>query len=243
MLGSQAVTAMAVDSQDNVVLAGQFGPSLQLGSPLMAYGTADVFLAKVPQNLTPITWANHYGDFGGTGKSAPSWIATDGADAILVTGTTAGSGDLGNGTMPAMGDGFIAKYDGKDAYKWAMRFNGAPGPGGVASDTHSNVVLAGNVGPPSGGPLSFGGASLPPIGSMSNVYLAKLDPSGKQLWAEVFGTTDGTYHEGPAVVTTDPSTEDVIMAFHNRGTLTIGQDTIPTADPQAGTLILARFHP
>jgi hypothetical protein len=244
--GIQHPTGLAIDSSDDVLITGTFYPSIQLDSNnLITKGLSDIFLAKFYTSgsgyQATVVWANRYGgvqsDYGGT-------VAVDPSGSISLTGTTAGPVDLGNGSMvvaplPGAVDGFVAKYDSVGTFSWAKTFGGTLGviSQQASSDTNGNVVVAGA----GAGTFDFGGGSvLMPAGSNPNVYLAKFGTKGTYEWAKLFGDTNGQQYP---VVAMDPTTQEIVVAFANGGTVNLGKGPL-TATPAGNiSLVVARLKP
>jgi hypothetical protein len=90
----------------------------------------------------------------------------------------------------------VARYDASGKRLWRKRF----GNGNdnlhteVALGPHGDIVVAGSF----GGTVNFGGEEIK-SGSMSDVYVAALDPEGKHLWSRHFGGGRYQYLSGLAV--------------------------------------------
>jgi Beta-propeller repeat len=105
--------AVAVDSTDSVLLAGQFSGAVKFGGPpLQSTGGRDAFLAKqAPWGDT--LWAQGYGDPSSqTNASTAGGVAADPSSNVLVTGAFSGSIDFGSSTLTSAGgsDIFVAKF-------------------------------------------------------------------------------------------------------------------------------------
>lgn len=90
----------------------------------------------------------------------------------------------------------VARYDASGKRLWRKRF----GSGNdnltteVALGPHGDIVVAGSF----GGTVNFGGEEIR-SGSMSDIYLAALDPQGRHLWSRHFGGGRSQYISGLAV--------------------------------------------
>ncbi len=244
--GSQVPYGMAIDSANDVVITGGFSHSIQLGTmSLLATGTNDIFLAKFYTGTTwepTIVWGQHFG--GANATDYGSGVAVDSSDAVLLVGSLNGTTNLGDGGMPVAPlsfafDGFVAKYDSAGTYGWAKTFGGTLGLSGspqVTSNKNNDVILAGA----GAGTFDFGnGVPLMPVGSAPNVFLTKLDTTGKYDWAKLFGDTNGQQFP---VVATDPTTQEIVIAFANQGSVNLGQNQLSVASG-AVDLVVARFTP
>ncbi len=104
-------------------------------------------------------------------------VAADGAGNAYITGATDGS--LG-GPNVGGSDVFLSKYDASGTLVWTKQFGSPAGEYGlgVAADGKGNVFVAG---------YTYGTLSGLNAGS-SDVFLAKYDASGTQLWLRQTGT-------------------------------------------------------
>jgi hypothetical protein len=169
----------AVDAAGNVILAGDFLGTLEIGGALA--GTASKprsFLLEVGSGGT-LRW--HRTMPLGNSTEDPSAVAVfadPSGDAILL-GETYGAGtgvDFGGG--PVAGDvawvGFYARYDAAGAYVASRIFAASeetPAPGGVAYDPSLGVVVSGgNVEALDGSGERLWTASLPPMASDEGLF-------------------------------------------------------------------------
>lgn len=209
--GSDAMgVAIAVDTADNVYMAGLFGLSADFnadgtGGTLTAIGYIDMFLAKYDSDGN-YQWAQSVGtniymglDYG---------LAVDkSTNDVYVVGAFAGSGDFnpgaGTATLTAVGnaDIFIAKYAQNGDYIWAKNIGGSGGSSGandVALDTNGNVYVTGVInGTADFNPGGSGGV-ITAIGN-NDVFLAKYDSDGNYHWARNMGGSNNDYAYGTAV--------------------------------------------
>ena len=226
------------------MVTGFFNTSIQLATtPLYSVGGADIFLAEFNSGGGTAKWSAGYGAPRTTPARLWRWTPAKRSSWSVGWGAPA---SLGGATamVPATGsaeDGFIAKYDGTatNTLQWAKTFGGTvgvtPNQCGVAADADGNVVLAGA----SLGPVNLGGSTLTPAGANPNVYLGKLDATGGHDWSKMFGDANG---QVSPVVTTDPTTRDVVLAFGNNGTVDLGT-TMVVFKPSESSLVVARLHP
>jgi hypothetical protein len=98
--------AVAVDGNGNVVLAGAFQNSVNLGTgSLTSAGLSDIYVAKYSATGTPL-WSK---SFGGTSYDAGSGLAVDGNGNIFVTGYFQNAVTFGGTSLTSAGyaDTFI----------------------------------------------------------------------------------------------------------------------------------------
>ncbi|MBI4704240.1 MAG: hypothetical protein HY744_24280 [Deltaproteobacteria bacterium] len=119
--------------------------------------------------------------------------------------------------------------------RWSMRF----GDGDeqhlyhIATDSQRNVLFTGDFQQN----LFLGGDILSTSATYYNVFLAKLDPTGKHLWSKGFG--DGTSHQYGWRVRTD-SKDNVILFGYFRGSIDFGGGAL-VASTGNWDLFLAKF--
>ena len=240
--GDGAVDGIAVDSAGDPFIAGSFVGAADFGgTPLVAKGQADAFVAKLH------TWSRQ---FGGTGASAhASAVALDLGGNVIACGSFTGTADFGTGTPLEGGSGslFVVKLDPTGNALWAKSFGPVAygTPYQLPVDTMGNIVLAATF----KGSIDFGGGALT-SGVFGSLYIAKLDASGAHVWSRSTGAT--TTKVGPyvSIGATVDSTDNVILTGSFPGTANFGGGPLTSSaataafvvklDP-AGTQISARL--
>jgi hypothetical protein len=174
---AQVLNSVAVDSQGNVVIAGQ-GASLGLGGqPLTGY-----YLAKFGASGAS-DWSSA---FSATTNQGGPWLTVDSEDNCILAGSFSSTLDFGANTLTSAGslDAFVAKFNSSGAYQWAHQYGDASAQWitSVATDANTNIVVTGSF----GGAIDFGGVALDAEAGV-NAFLAKLDPmTGNGVWADQF---------------------------------------------------------
>jgi hypothetical protein len=166
-----------------------------------------------------LVWAER---FGGALDQYGRGIALDGAGNVLVTGDGYGL-DFGGGPLTDTSL-FVAKLDPAGHHVWSRGFGdqatvtrwGA----GVALDASGNVFLTGYF----GGTVDFGGGPLVSAGS-DDIFIAKLDASGKHLWSRRFGAAGN--HQGQSVAV--DGLGNVIVAGRFDGAVDFGGGALVSA--------------
>ena len=185
------VTGVAVDAGGNIFTAGRFTGSANLGGGVVTSGVGyyDVFIAKYGPDGT-YRWAKHFNSNSVPNRTGS--IAMDSAGNVVVTGAFFNTLDFGAPCAPITAysmDTFLVKFSSSGACLWARNFtsNNTDSGTGVAVDGSDNIVLVGAL----KGTLDFGsGVSLTGRSTtQSDIYLAKLNPSGGILWAHNYGGT------------------------------------------------------
>ncbi|MBI4957292.1 MAG: hypothetical protein HY908_35100 [Myxococcales bacterium] len=167
-----APTAVASDTQGNVVFVGTFVPALEIvpGDPMSATGGVDFYVAKLSPTGTPL-WSK---SFGGAGNDRASDVAVDGAGDIVVVGHSDGAFMVGAEQVANAGgdDAFVVKLNPGGAPRWGRSFgsSGDQRATAVAVDASRNILVAGDF---TGG-IDFGGTPL--SASDTDLFVAKLGP-------------------------------------------------------------------
>ena len=117
---------MALDTQGNIFLTGEFVDTLQVGNIVVTgSGLTDIFVAKFNSSGTPL-WAKA---FGGSEGDIGIGIATDAAGNCYVTGLYAGTAQFEDESFSSAGswDIFVLKLDGNGNKIWAHSIGGIEG--------------------------------------------------------------------------------------------------------------------
>ncbi len=148
--GNDQPAGIAVDSLGNVYVAG-FTDSLDF--PLATLGSLPagphVFVAKLDPTGSNLIYADY---IGGNSQDYGYALVLDSSNEVYVTGSTASSDfPLVNpyqGTYPGSFNGFLSKVsaDGSSLlYSTYLGGNGSDSPSGIAIDSASDVLVAGNT--------------------------------------------------------------------------------------------------
>jgi hypothetical protein len=228
---------VAVDASGNVIIAGTFTQSVDLGTGvLMGNGATAAFLAKFDPNGAPV-WSRSFA----SGNMAQTAVApaVDGAGNVYASGTFYGSINLGGGDVASAGgaDVFVVKISSSGQYEWGHTYGNAANQTGyaIASDSSGDIVLTGGF----SGSIDFGGGALQSAGQ-DDVFVAKLDTLGDHVWSKSFG--DPMQQDG-RVITVDVMA-NVIAAGTFLGTLDFGNGPLAFSAPTdagVGTVFDAMF--
>ncbi len=194
-VGGDFARSIAVDGDDNVLFGGDSYGVIDFGdgplAPAVDSGSSDVVVAKwSPEGK--LLWASRFGD---AAKQQVSGVAADSAGNVVVAGAFSGSIDFGGGPLTSAGgdDLYVAKLDPSGKHLWSKSFNGGGDETAyrlaVSADDH--IYLGGQF----KGTITFGGGSLTSAGS-SDIYLVKLDPTGKYVWNKSYGGATGDHYIG-----------------------------------------------
>ena len=218
--GDDAASALVPDGAGGVMVAGwTFG---SLGGP-SAGGHFDAWLARY-DSAGDRLWIRQ---FGTTEDEFVYALAPDGAGGVMVAGSTDCSlgGPIAGCTCAwpwnCPSDAFLARYDSAGNQLWIRQFgtNNTDYAYALAPDDAGGVIIAGTTGT-LGGPGAGG----------NDVFLARYDSAGNQLWIRQFGTSRGDYPSGLA----SDGAGGVMVAGYTLGSL---------GGPNAGSIdaFLARY--
>jgi hypothetical protein len=141
-----------------------------------------------------LNWAGRFGKTGATDVASVALDPTSGD--VVLTGYLNGTTDFGTGLVTggdAGGGGFLAKFDATGALEWAHVSDGDVNPFAVAVDGSGNVLFAGVF----DGATTFGDGGVTSVGS-DDIFLAKFESGGIELWAKHFGAASGSSLRGVA---------------------------------------------
>jgi Beta-propeller repeat len=181
---TQRANSVAVDTAGNILVAGNFNGSIDLGlGPATSAGGSDVFLAKLVADGGP-SWVRTFGD---TKDDSANRLAIGKYGGPVLTGTFQGTVDFGGGAVKATGvhaNGFVAQYATGNSFQWAKTFGGSGivNDLGVAGDGAGNIFLSGSAAATidlGTGPLTAGGGL--------DIFLAKFTSIGQTSWSRRFG--------------------------------------------------------
>ena len=117
--GEQQPHGVASDSSNNVIVAGLYAQSMDLGTgPLTSQGMNDIFLAKFDSAGNTV-WAE---SFGAAGNDIGYAVAVDSANDIWMCGSYSGTVSFGGVTLTshAASDNFVVRLDSAGHVLWAI---------------------------------------------------------------------------------------------------------------------------
>ncbi len=224
-LANERINALAVDSQGNTIVAGDFRGSLTLGTETFTNtGTVryDAFLAKVGPD-GQVLWARHYRSTLGDHDEQIVDVDVDQADNIVFLGESYRDIDLGGGVIPADGGLFVAKLapDGSHIFSAVYQTQFTVNAAAIAASPSGDVVFTGQF----WGTLQMGSlASITAAGTQAyyDIFVASLAPDGTPQRLKRFG--DGNEQEPQDVVVSNAG--DVFLASTFTGTFDFGPPNI-----------------
>jgi hypothetical protein len=179
-LSVQLASAVAVDTLGNVIVAGSFYGSVDLGGgPLVSAGGRDVFVAKLDATGGHV-WSRQFGD---DAEQVAGGLTVDPNGDVIFTGLFGGDVDFGGGLISSTGNSiFVCKLDNAGQYVWASSHGNAYTEPSIATDSAGNVVVAGAF----TDSVDFGGGPLAGKGG-EDAFLARITGAGQHLWSKAFG--------------------------------------------------------
>jgi hypothetical protein len=192
-LGNQFGYQVAVTPTGNVAFSGSFQGSIDFGGgALQSGGGHDTVVARF-DSFGSHLWSKRAGDAMDQRALA---VAVDNMGNTLATGQFSGAVNFGGSNFTSGGadDGFVVKYDalGNHVYSKAFGAASAQRGQGIAADSFGNAIVTGEA----WGATDFGGGSLSNKGK-HDIFVFKLDPTGKHTWSRSFG--GGEIESGRAV--------------------------------------------
>lgn len=193
-INSQVPHGVAVSAAGDIAMVGDFQTNMTFDAiAINSTGDTDAFVA-VFDSAGAAKWAKAFGDIAAQSAHAVSFDATGN---VLITGDTSGALDFGQGALPLVGtdNAWAAKLSGAGAVTWGKLYGASKASGeGIGADAAGNVYLAGDH----EGKIDFGGGVLDNTFG-PNVYVAKLDPLGKEIWSHTYGDSQSQHTKGLSV--------------------------------------------
>lgn len=226
---------LAMDSQGSLYVCGWFTGQATFGSTtLTASGSMDVFVAKLSSDGTWL-WVKQAG---GTQSCEATGIAVDANSEVYVCGNLNGTSNFGMYQLSTLGetDVFVTKLSTDGDWLWALRGGGnnmdAARDLDVAPD--GSIYLGGSF----FGTATFGTNTFTSPNPTSDIFVARLDPTGNWLWVKQAGGTNyddcfGIAQSGPNVYITGSFFETA--AFGDFNLTSLGNKDIYVAKLDAST--------
>jgi hypothetical protein len=186
-LDDQALS-VAVDSQGDLVIGGNFSGPLDFGLGLVPHaGALDIFVLKLDGATGATTWASAFGSVDNDNARA---VAVDAQDNVLVTGDFTNSVSFGGPSLVSAGnfDVFAVKFDPGGGYLWSLQAGTLQNQRGrsITADPMGNVIVSGEFQTA----INFGLGSKPSAGA-NDIFVVKFDPDGAVIWDRTFGDEVG----------------------------------------------------
>ncbi|WP_434042540.1 MULTISPECIES: hypothetical protein [Sorangium] len=228
---------VALSPEGDVVLAGSASGDVDFGGGVRKGRghRADVVVARFDA-----AGAHQFSRrFGDAATQQATAVAVDSAGNAFVTGEFWGTLDFGEPrkgerfTLKSQGerDVFLVKLDAAGNVHWARQFGDEADQAGtgVAVDGAGNIVLVGWF----SGRIGFGGEKDLLTVAKSDLFVAKLDPSGDHVWSKSANATNAAEALGVAV----DGAGNVLVTGSFRSSVTLGESPRTTAGDKDVLLI------
>jgi hypothetical protein len=243
--GADEAAALALDSNGDVVITGQFFGTVDFGggSVTNASSYVQAFVAKYSGADGAHLWSKRLGKLLATAPTSVGsgrGVSVDPSNNVVIAGYFGGPVDFGGGVLTSAGtmDVFVAKYAGSDGHwLWARRYGDANDQhaNAVATDSSGNVIVTGDF----LSAIDFGGGALAPSPGTQTIFLAKLAAAdGGHLWADSFvaaGLNVGSYGWAVAI----DGANNIIMTGQMSGPVDFGGGPLSSV----GGVFSAKYGP
>lgn len=232
--GDEIGWSIATDSQNNVLLAGEFDLTTNFGGPAVSSaGLSDFFVVKLNPDGDWV-WNR---TFGNVDDQSQIRVITTPGDRVVIVGAFTKTMNFGDGPKTSIGglDAFTAVFDASSVLAWSRRFGGTGDDvsEGIGIDGSGNVLVTGRF----RNSASFGGAGMLTSAGQSDVFVVKLDPTGAHQWSRGFG--DASEQVGTTI--TGDALNNVYVAGQFQGTINFGGG--PQQSPAGKSLFLTKLVP
>ncbi len=226
-------SAIALDFSGNVYAAGYFTGAIKFGSfTVNSVGQSDIFIVKLDFAGNPV-WLKRAG---GSLFDEVNGMMCDGTH-LYMTGFYTGNASFETTTLNSSGTNdteiFLAKYDLKGDLVWVTDAGGPGEDAGadVVKDGAGDLVVTGEF----GNTASFGSSVVSSV-AFSDVFIAKYDDSGSNIWATSGG---GKSNDVAAAIGYDNS-GNVYICGSIGDTATFGSYTV--LDNGFGNVFVAKLN-
>lgn len=197
-VGDESGTAVAVDANNNVYVAGNFSStSITWGTTVLANSgasaaTSDIFMVRLLAANGSVSWARKAGGAGTDGVSA---MEVNGNNMVL-TGNFSGTATFNTTNIVAAGgindmDYYVCRYNATNGtFNWVRRAGGLQFDSGtdIHVDASGNVITTGRY----AGTVQFGttaATTITSINSSFDVFTARYNSSGTLIWIRSGGSS------------------------------------------------------
>ncbi|MGK3967864.1 hypothetical protein WMF38_27305 [Sorangium sp. So ce118] len=187
-VNAELVHGIAVDPENNIVVAGEIGSTATLRDAMartrtmMGNGGGDAFVVKL-DGAGGLLWDSH---FGNPSHQAALDVAITPDNDVVVVGRSSGTVEFGRFVLSATDqDAFVAKLDATTGEpSWAKILGGSMDQefAGVAADHEGNIVVAGST----RGAINFDGLFSAYAGG-TDAVVAAFGADGRHLWNHSYG--------------------------------------------------------
>ncbi|MDI3285142.1 hypothetical protein [Polyangium sp. 15x6] len=230
--GRQAGWFIGASKTGELVLVGTMEGSVRFGDAgtLQARTKSDLFVAWLGQD-GKIKRARRFGE---SGRHVPVGMAVDPQGGVVISGLADGNIDFGGGPLADLGggDAFVASLGPNGELRFALRVGDAmmQNGGEVVLAADGSVYWSGSF----DGKIDIGGQTLTSAGN-SDVFVARIEPTGKVSWAKSLGGA-GTESDGSLVV---DAKGQILVSGYYEGAPNLGAGALPDTGQADGEMIVA----
>jgi len=229
-INAESSSDIVTDTDGNIYMTGYFSEQIKFGNIILTtQGAIATFVTKTDPSGN-VLWATR---FDGTSSNGGRSITLDAQRNIYTTGEFSSVTTFGPFTLVAQSESdiFVVKQDPSGDVLWVSQFVGTQNfiltptqSLTIVADTQGNVYTAGNFGAES---VTFGNFTLTrPVGTTTNTFIVKQDPSGNVLWAKNFGETNSA----SILKTTIDNLGNLYIIGGFSGTVSFGSTTLINLD-------------
>jgi hypothetical protein len=229
-IGVENVSDITVDVYGNLIIVGSYsGQTSLIGTATLSNTSTynDVFISKYGASGNFI-WAK---SAGGNENDESGGISTDTTGNIFISGhfssatMTFGNLSITNATSNGTDrDIFVARYDSNGNAMWAKNFGAERSEycNSVSTDANGNVYITGLF---QSQLLFFGNSTLSLSNPILDVFVAKYDALGNELWAK---TSEGpqSLASGIGYIATDVAGNTIITGSYSSTLIAFGVHTL-----------------
>jgi dienelactone hydrolase len=232
--GTDIAPDIATDSRGNCAVTGMCSSETRFdSSTVTTMGGSDAFTAKLDKHGA-VLWVR---TVGGPQADCGNEICADRDDNVLVVGNTYGGMKAGAKEWPHAGgmDCFVLKYSAAGELLWSVPIKGAGNEQGrgITTDAGGNVLVAGEF----TGTIHIEDSALTAASGQRDIFVVRLSPAGRLLWAKRFGAGGDDYARG---VGCDGSGNIWVTGVFS-GQVSFGQETLQAGGGE--NLFLLKLSP
>lgn len=200
---------IAIDGAGELTIVGEYVGTFSIGTTtLSSVGNYDIFVARFDAK-GKLLWAM---SAGGKAGDEGRGLVVDSKGSSTIVGGISGAATFGTLSLTPKGvsDVVVARLDKNGKFLWATTAGGAGSPthgNDIARDSAGNCYITGRF----WGKASFGSATIK--SSSEDIFVAKLDKSGKFLWVKSVHSALGTYDYGWGIAADGAGNSYVTGAF------------------------------
>lgn len=184
-----------VEDDGDIVIAGRFEKSIELGSTLTSEGGKDIYVAAL-SSTGKVKWKKRFG--GSSDEEVHDLVISPTTGEIVLLGAMAGTVNFGNGKLTSKGsrDIFILGLSSNGTPLYSANYGDASDQFGVGNEVNTwlslttdadGVVYFGGL---LVGDLDLGSFELDSLAGSTDIFYVALDEDGDPLWGYRYGSPD-----------------------------------------------------